>query len=481
MRKLIVLLALCAMTGAVVAQDAAPTPAQRLKALEKRLEKVEGEAAELRHEIDALKKQMGNGEPPEGVLWTVDMKSDTKGSGAIADLDGDGTPDVVFGSYFGEQHVFCVNGATGKVVWKHKSDRGPLDASIAIDDLDGDGKLEVFSADSSSGHFYDLAPDGTLNWKFKLPNSTDSPVAIADLDGDGTKEFVIGSMWEGKGEGAVTCYSADGHKQLWQRYFRGCIQSEPVLVDLNADKILDVIVTTWRGDNCVHALNGADGTDIWKFETAGDSKSMGMYHGVALSGDQETVFVTTCQGDVYAISAKGEEKWHKHYDDYLFSPITCADVDGDKKEELVFGGHKLYCIAAQDGFELWKKDMDRLLDRGVVVTDVDGDRDMDVLYADHLALVARDGKTGEETFRFDARIKDDSMWEDISSAVLVADLDGDGLTEAFFINGVGTSTDEFKNNYGRAFAVHLKGKGPEWTTFRSNLRRTGNPAHNPRK
>lgn len=478
MRTPIVLLLLCAIFGTVIAQDAEPTPKQRLKKLEERLARLEEEAAEVRREVEALKGVVGETkDTPEGVLWTMDMKSDTKGSGAIADLDGDGKPEVVFGSYFGEQHLFCVKGATGEVIWKHKSDAGPLDASVAIADLDGDGKLEVLSADSSSGHFYDIAPDGTLNWKFKLPNSTDSPVAIADLDGDGTKEFVIGSMWEADGKGAVTCYSANGQKQLWQQRYRGCIQSEPVLVDLNADKVLDVIVTTWRGDNCVHAINGADGSDLWQFKTKGDSKSMGMYHGVALSRNEKTIFVTTCQGDVYAIDTEGKEKWSKHYDDYLFSPITCTDVDGDEHEEIIFGGHKLYCLAATDGLEIWKQDMSRMLDRGVVVTDVDGDRDMDVLFADHHHLVARDGKTGEETFRFDATLKNE-MWEDMSSAVLVADLDGDGLTEAFFVTGQGTSTDEFKNNYGRAYAVHLQGKGPEWTTFRSNLRRTGNPAHN---
>ena len=475
MRIPVVMVVLCLLVGGVIAQDA-PTPQERLKQLEERLAAIEKEAADVRAEIEALKRDLGNGKPPEGVLWTLDMKSDTKGSGAIADIDGDGKPEVVFGSYFGEQHVFCVKGATGDVIWKHKSDAGPLDASIAIDDLDGDGKLEIFTADSSSGHFYDLAADGKLNWKFKLPNSTDSPVAIADLDGDGTKEFVIGSMWEGDGKGAVTCYSAVEHKQLWQQRYRGCVQSEPVLVDLNSDKILDVIVTTWRGDNEVHAINGKDGTALWNFKTAGDSKSMGMYHGVCLSRNQKSIYVTTCQGDVYAIDTKGEQLWHKHFDDYLFAPITCTDVDGDNKEEIVFGGHKLYCLAASDGLELWKHDMKRMLDRGVVVTDVDGDKDMDVLYSDHTNIVARDGKTGEETFRFDATVKGE-LWEDISSALLVADLDGDGLTEVFFVAGQGTSTDEFKNNYGRAFAVHLKGKGPEWTTFRSNLRRTGNPVH----
>ncbi|MCB9893427.1 MAG: VCBS repeat-containing protein [Planctomycetes bacterium] len=475
MRALCVLTALLVLASAIVAQES-ETPAQKLGKLEERLKKLEDEAAKLRKELEELKRELGGNQLPEGVLWTLDMKSDLKGSATVADLDGDGKPEVVFGSYFGEQHLFCVRGATGEVVWKHKSDAGPLDASTAVIDLDGDGKLEVFSADSSSGHFYDVAPNGDLNWKFKLPNSTDSPVAIADLDGDGVKEFVIGSMWERDGKGAVTCYSAKNQEQLWQARFKGCIQSEPVLVDLNADKTLDAIVTTWRGDNCVHALNGKDGTELWSFKTEGNEKSMGIYHGVALAKDEKTVFVTTCQGDVYAINGKGKQQWHKHYDDYLFAPISVGDINKDGKEELVFGGHNIYCLAAGDGAELWKQGLTGGLDRGAAFTDADGDGDLDVIFNDQKSVVALDAKDGKETFRFDATYKDE-QWEEISSAPIVADLDGDGVMEYFLVIGVGTSNDNFVHNYGRAMAIKLKGKGPGWTTFRSNLRRTGNPAH----
>jgi outer membrane protein assembly factor BamB len=476
MRWILVVAVLTALTTATTAQDEA-TPAQKVDALEKRLDKLEKEAAELRREIEALKRELGVGNLPEGALWAFDIKSDLKGSGAIADVDDDGRLEIVFGSYFGEQNLFCVRAATGDVLWKHKSDAGPLDASVAIDDLNGDGKLEIFSADSSSGHFYDIAPDGDLNWKFKLPNSTDSPVAIADLDGNGTKEFVIGSMWQSDGKGAVSCYSAKDQKLIWERKYKGCIQSEPVLVELNGDKTLDVIVTTWRGDNGIHAINGKNGDELWTFTTEGDDKSMGMYHGVAVSGDGKTIFMATCQGDVYAINTKGKKVWHKHHEDYLFSPITVADVNGDKKEELVFGGRALYCLRAEDGAELWKQSLAGGLDRGVAVTDADGDGDMDVLFNDHKALVARDGKTGEETFRFEAGFRD-GQWEEISSAPLVEDFNGDGLMEAFLVIGQGTSNDDFKGNYGRVMAIKLKGKGPAWTTFRANLRRTGNPAHN---
>lgn len=476
MRTLAVVTLLLLIAGSVVAQDAAPGAEERIAKLEARVRALEEEAAELRRELEELKRKSAAASLPEGVLWALELNSDLKGSGAIADVDGDGKPEVVFGSYFGEQHVFCVRGASGEVMWKHKSDAGPLDASIAIDDLDNNGELEVLSADSSSGHLYNLKPDGKLNWKIQLPNSTDSPVAIADLDGDGTREFIIGSMWQRDGMGAVGCYSAKKQKLLWERKYKGCIQSEPVLVDLNADKVLDVIVTTWRGDHGIHAINGKDGKELWNFTTAGDEKSMGMYHGVALSGDEKTIYMATCQGDVYALDTTGKEIWNKHYEDYLFAPITVADVNGDRKEELVFGGRNIYCLAAADGAELWKQRLEGSLDRGVAVTDVDGDGDMDLIYNDQRAVVARDGRSGAETFRFDATFKG-RQWEDISSAPLVADLDGDGLNEYFLVIGVGTSTDQFKGNYGRAMAIKLKGKGPAWTTFRSNLRRTGNPAH----
>ena len=468
MRTFVLLALLAAIATNTSAQE--DSRADQLKQLEERLKKLEEEAADVRREIEKLK---GESELPEGVLWQFDLKSDLKGSGAIADIDNDGKLEVVFGTYFGEKHLFCVSAPTGELLWKLKSDAGPLDASVAIDDFDGDESLEIFSADSSTGHVYNLDPKGELNWKFRLPNSTDSPPAIADLDGDGTEELVIGSMWQRDGKGAINCYSADKQKMLWEQKFKGCIQSEPLLVDLNGDKTLDVIVTTWRGDNGIHAINGKTGEVIWTFTTEGDEKSMGMYHGVALSGDEKTVFMATCQGDLHAINQKGEQVWHKHYDDYLFSPITIADVNADGAEELVFGGRTLYCLAAKDGAELWIEKLGGGLDRGVAVTDADGDGDMDVLFAEHRALVARDGKSGAETFRFDATLRGE-MWEEISSAPLVAD----GLCEAFLVIGVGTSTDNFRNNYGRAMAIKLQGKGPSWTTFRSNLRRTGNQAHN---
>jgi outer membrane protein assembly factor BamB len=468
MRTIAVLLALALVGGASVAQET-ESPEQRIEKLEKRVDELEKRCEELLRRLDALE-----GKRDPDVLWTIDLKSDQKGSAHVQDLDGDGKLEIVFGTYFGEEHLFCVEGATGKVRWKHKSDGGPLDASVAVADVDGDGKLEVLSGDSGYGKVYCLGASGDLKGVFKLPSGTDSPPAVADLDGDGTLEVLAGSMWQRDGDGAITCFNGKTRDKVWERRFKGCVQSEPGLADLNGDKVLDVLIGTWRGDRKIHALNGKDGSTLWSFETAGDDKSMGMYHGVAITGegDKLTIYAATCQGDVYALDAKGKQRWHKHFEDYLFAPITLADLDGDGAHELVFGGRKLYALKA-DGTHLWgPAEVASSLARGAAVADADGDGNPDVIYFDGCKALARDGATGKVVWSYDAP-RQGGPYERISSAPVVADFDNDGKLELFFVVGAGTSSDQYRNNHGKAMAVRLKGKGEGWRTFRGNLKRTG--------
>ena len=55
----------------------------------------------------------------------------------------------------------------------------------------------------------------------------------------------------------------------------------------------------------------------------------------------------------------------------------------------------------------------------------------------------------------------------------MADFDGDGTLDVFFVVGKGTSDESRPQNYGRAYALQAgRGKG-RWDTFRGNLQRTG--------
>ena len=90
---------------------------------------------------------------------------------SIADLDGDGHPEVIV-------EGGILDGATGTL--KHAF-VPPLDSSFIVSDLDGDGQLDIITADRG------YHADGTLFVDTKLGGSYP---AIADFKHDGNREVV---------------------------------------------------------------------------------------------------------------------------------------------------------------------------------------------------------------------------------------------------------------------------------------------------
>jgi outer membrane protein assembly factor BamB len=395
------------------------------------------------------------------VLWTLDLKSPSYGGGALGDLRGDGVPVWVFGTYFNDEHLYAVRAADGAVLWQFKSERGPFDAGVALADVDGDGKLEVLAADSSTGTLFCLDGAGKPKWTFRLPNSTDSPPAVADIDGDGNPEIVVGTMSLGDKHGRVVCLDPATRTAKWVAKVPGHVQSEPALVPLRG-KGLDVVVTTWRGDKAVHALSGTDGSSLWSHAMAGD-----MYHGVS-AFDRGGIKVAA--GDVCLLDGAGKELWTRNPGGYLFGPTAVADLDGDGSPEIVVAGGRLTVFAA-DGTEKWRTPEHGGIPRGAAVAEIDGKPALLFGASDRKFRAIR-GDTGAELWAHDATVKG-HVYEGIDSGPLVADVDGDGLLEAFFVLGKGTSDKTRGENYGRAVAVKVgKGTG-RWDTFRGGLRRTG--------
>lgn len=398
------------------------------------------------------------------IAWTVDLQSPSYGGGAIGMLSGEKT--FVFGTYYNDEHLYAIRARDGKVLWKYKSAGGPLDASVALVDLDGDGKLEVLAADSSTGDLFCLDGGGQLLWKYKLPSSTDSPPAIADLDGDGKPEIVVGTMTTRDRLGRVIALDPRTRRELWSTKIPGHVQSEPVLVDLDGDGKLDVVVTNWRGDKQVHALNGRDGSVLWKHTMKGD-----MYHGVsAFQHDGTKLLVHSIAGDVALLDGTGKVIWTQQLGGYLFAPTTVADLDGDGKPELIVCGGQVHVLDI-DGKERWRSANFQSIPRGVAIGDVDGDGKPDLLFgAKDRHFRALNGATGAELFKFDATVQG-HVYEGIDSGPVVSNIDGQLMV--FFVAGKGTSDATKPQNYGRAFGLKLGTGRSEWPMFRGNLRRTG--------
>jgi hypothetical protein len=119
---------------------------------------------------------------------------------AIGDIDGDGKAELVTANQ-GENSVsvFRNTGSAGTISFAAKTDftTGQAPLSVAIGDLDGDGKLDV-----SAGNFTDntvsvlrnTSSVGTLGFAAKTDFATGSApsgVAFGDIDGDGKPELAI--------------------------------------------------------------------------------------------------------------------------------------------------------------------------------------------------------------------------------------------------------------------------------------------------
>jgi outer membrane protein assembly factor BamB len=404
------------------------------------------------------------------LLWQLELKAPSFGGCALGDLAGDGNVAIVFGTYFGDEHLYAVRANDGKVLWKFKSESGPFDAGVALVDLNGKGKLNVIAADSSTGTLFCLDHEGKVVWRHKLPACTDSPPAVADLDGDGKAEIVVGTWIVDKEKrGRVFAIEAGGQQVKWSAAVPGYIQSEPVLVDLNGDNALDVLVTTWRGDKGVWAFEGKTGAKLWRHEMKGD-----MYHGVAVVEKPTPIIIAhSIAGDIAALDFTGKVLWEQTVKDYLFAPATLADLAGDGKLSAILCGQRVYAFEAATGKEQWRSKEYGSISRGAAAVDVAGDGKPDLLFgASDRKFHALRGFDGKPLWEFAAKVKGE-VYEGIDSGPLAGDFLGDGSLCAFFVAGRGTSDPKLQPNYGRAYAIKIgQGKG-SWPMFRGNLRRTG--------
>jgi outer membrane protein assembly factor BamB len=428
-------------------------------------------------------KKRSRGQTDKRVLWTFDTRAPSFGSGAAADIDGDGKPEVVFGTYFGDEHVYALNGEDGSLKWKFKSRGGPIDTSILIHDLTGDQKPEIVFGDSARGVLFCLDGRGREKWTYQGPSGTDSPAAAADLDGDGRIEVVYGTMKVRGKDGRVVVLDGQSGQEKWSVSIPGHVQSEPALVDLNGDGVLDIIVTTWRGDNRVHALDGRRGEPLWTFDV-GDS----VYHGVSVfdfdRDRKPEVIVTDRAGTVRRLAGEsGRVDWTGRVDGerpgMVFGPTTLVDVDGNGIPEIAVAGKNLHLVDGRTGKVRWKTNLpgDHSIHRGAVPCDVNGDGKPEIVFAKDCTVYAVAGRTGKIVWSHSVKIGDDPR-EFVKNVPLILDLDGDGRLDLFLVTGRADGRKhERKNNYGRAFALRLSSKrtrnAASWTTFRGSSRRLG--------
>jgi hypothetical protein len=169
---------------------------------------------------------------------------------ASADLNGDGFPDLLVLTNLGVS-VFLgqANGGFNPVPVGPFGQRESVGtATMAVGDLNGDGKPDVAIADPSGVELLFGQGDGTFSAPVTLPipaqiqDYAGGAIAIGDLNGDGDNDIVLSTeegvaVFDGHGDGTFSL--ADQTSVLATTGFE---TSELVLADVNGDGTPDVIV-----------------------------------------------------------------------------------------------------------------------------------------------------------------------------------------------------------------------------------------------
>ncbi len=400
------------------------------------------------------------------ILWWYQLDAPSFGSSAVADIDEDGFLEIVFGTYFNDEHVYALNAEDGSLLWSFDTG-GCNDASPVIADVDLDGHLEVIIPASSPSMVYCFdGMTGAVEWSRSTgaSNCIDSPPAIADVDNDDKPEVLLGTFY-----GNVFCLNGEDGSIRWQKNLgsNSYIQSEPAVLDVNDDGQLDVVVAQWAGDCRVYTLWGNNGSTLWYSDLPSDY----MYHGCSFADLDEDgrpeLVIGSYDSHVYVFNAEdGSLAWQYDAAYYIGAPTSIGDLNNDGFLEVVFVSYNLLGVLSHTGSLLWSVTTGGNMFRGAALADINGDGTLDVVFgSEDGVLRALKGSNGQVIWTCDLEAHYGMVFQ-IDHAPVIADLDNDGRLDVFVIGGYGISSPE-TNNHGRAYAVTAgEGSGLGWPMFR---------------
>lgn len=241
---------------------------------------------------------------------------------SVADLDEDGAPEVI-------AYDTVYNGNTGKKKFQMSAGSATY-AIAAIGDVDLDGDQELAFA----GKLYDS--DGSLLWNSGEGGSYGMWPIIIQADGDAEAEIgFVGNQW--------TLWDHDG-SNIYKRTYGTAQPGPPCAGDFDGDGMAEV---AW-GASATFVEYELDGTKVWSVPMDDSSGLAGCSgYDVDGAGGLEILFADQSTFKIFD-GATGATNYtnSKHSSGTAFEYPSVADIDHDGHAEIVFVSNKVIGPAA---------------------------------------------------------------------------------------------------------------------------------------
>ncbi|HYF61481.1 MAG TPA: VCBS repeat-containing protein [Herpetosiphonaceae bacterium] len=255
-------------------------------------------------------------------------------SPAVADLDGDNQPEVIWGSY----DVVALNGANGSLQWRAPSGQRVW-PGIAVADIDNNTSLEVIVG--RSGNLLTVYNgNGAKIWELNpFSGGEVRTLAVTDLEQDGQKEIIVGRGSGGStrqinvfGTGGAVRPGFPARRDGEPGYGWGMYNENVAVADLNNDGYKEIFAPT-----DTHYITAVDRN--------GNQLAANPMYGAGKVWSQVGVHVDQA-ADLRGYANCGTE----HRPNFANAAPAVADVNGDGTQELIALGDVYNCnIGDPDG------------------------------------------------------------------------------------------------------------------------------------
>ena len=183
---------------------------------------------------------------------------DSPESVVLGDVDGDGVLDIVTANADSDDVSVLLGLGDGSFHEQARSGVGNRPESVVLGDVDGDGSLDIVTANTNSDDVSVLLGlgDGSFHEqaRFSVGNHPKS-VALGDLNGDGILDIVTANCWSA--DVSVLLGLGDGSFRPQATFGVGSGPSSVALGDLNGDGALDIVTANiWSWPGTISVLLG---------------------------------------------------------------------------------------------------------------------------------------------------------------------------------------------------------------------------------
>lgn len=411
-----------------------------------------------------------------GFQWLVDI--------AMGDLDGDGDADLAVvnegqhaGAPYYDGHIWILrNQGDGTFVSGGTCLVSNYPASIAVDDLDGDGDIDLAVANRTGDSVSLLMNLGNATFAPQVTYSAGGDsrsIAIGDMDIDGDPDLAV--LNHGSTNVSILLNQGDGTYMPQAPYFAGAYRNALAMGDLNGDGAPDLAATRGAGDSLyedgvVVLLNSGDGTLASPRMFGAGASPMDVATG-DLDGDghSDLAVVNQSGNDVSILLNTGDGMFAPHVkypvDEYPTS-VAIGDLDGDGDQDLAVSNHHAAPVANEGSISV-------LLNNGdgtfaphvmyevytpfqVVIGDLDNDGDADLAcgngenHTPYPGFVSVLLNNGDGTFAPHVRYGTSHF---IARSIAMGDINGDGYADLVAVDGQAWFAYILLNNGDGTFAM----------------------------